>query len=69
MVTPLLTTCCTHGGDVLAAGWITPDGSPSGIDDCNCNSPSRIHRPPNPTRTTRRASGSAVVGRADGKAV
>ena len=30
MVTPLLTTCCTHCGDVLAAGWITSGREPQG---------------------------------------
>ncbi len=34
IVTPLFTRCCTHSGERAAAGWITPDGSPRGIDDC-----------------------------------
>ncbi len=63
MVTPLFTACCTHTGEVAADGWTTPEGSPKGIPDCSCKSPSRIHRRAKPTRTTRLAGGSAAVVR------
>ena len=33
MVTPLLTRCCTHEGDVAAAGCTTPEVRPKGIPD------------------------------------
>src|ERR1700723_4460573 len=48
MLTPELTTCWTHCGDAAAEGWITFEGSPSGMADCSCRSPSRIQREPNP---------------------
>ena len=63
MSTPLLTMCCTHPGEVLAAGWITLDGRPRGIADWSWSSPSRIHRDPNPMRRIRRAAGSGAWNR------
>ena len=69
MVTPLLTTCCTHGGDVLAAGWITPDGSPSGMEDCSCSSPSRTHRQSEPDPQDVPGQRLGTRGRREGNAV
>ncbi len=70
MVTPLFTRCCTQPGDPLAAGWITPDGSPSGMEDWICSSPSKIQRAPKPIRRSRRAVGSGRgSGRAEGNEV
>ena len=61
IVTPLSTKCWTQVADALDDGWMTPDGRPRGMDDCNWSRPSRIHRHPKPMRTTRRATGSGAV--------
>ena len=66
--TPVFTRCCTQPGEPLADGWITPDGSPSGMDDWTCRSPSKIQRAPKPMRRIRRAAGSGRDSAgADGK--
>ena len=58
MLPPEFTRCCTHPGEVDAAGWITCDGSPPGICGCACRIPSNSQRIPKPTRSSRRAPGS-----------
>ena len=50
MLTPLFTRCCTQPGEPAAAGCITLDGSPSGMEDWSWSSPSRIQRQPKPMR-------------------
>ena len=58
MVVPTLTRCCTHPGDVAAAGVITSPGRPTGIELCTWSSPSNSQRIPKLMRSTRRAAGS-----------
>ena len=61
MVTPVFTRCCTQPGDPAADGWITPDGSPRGMEDWICSRPSNIQSAPKPIRRIRRAAGSGRV--------
>ncbi len=58
MVAPVLTRCCTHPGDELAAGVRTPPGRPTGIELCTCNRPSNTQSSPKLIRSSRRAGGS-----------
>ena len=67
MAAPLFTRCCTQPGDALAEGWITPVGSPRGIEDWICSSPSKIQSAPKPIRSIRRAIGSGEASDRDGK--
>ena len=62
VVTPTFTRCCTHPGDEEAAGCKTPDGSPSGIEDCVWRSPSKSQSTPKAIRTKRRPGASGSLG-------
>ncbi len=59
-VPPALTMPCTQPGELRADGSMTCDGRPPGICGWACRMPSSTHSSPKPTRSTRRADGSAT---------
>jgi hypothetical protein len=58
MVIPELTSDWTHPGEPCAAGWMTPEVSPSGMALWSCSRPSRSQSSPKAIRSTLRPIGS-----------